>query len=180
MPVWELSLDDWERLLGIDLWSVIHGVKAFLPRMLDGGEPGHIVNTASVAGVLPYPCSAAYSVAKYGVVALSESLILGLRERGAPVGVSALCPGPVSTNLRNSSANMRPAGPAGFNLSQNPDTMTPAEVAEIVFEAIANDRFCVFPEPQYHDRVAGRSRGIIKTDEVIPRPAGAFSSKSNP
>jgi NAD(P)-dependent dehydrogenase (short-subunit alcohol dehydrogenase family) len=177
MPVWELSLADWDWLLGIDLWGVIHGVKAFLPRMLDDGQPGHIVNTASIAGVLPQPYNGSYTVAKYGVVALSESLILGLRDRGAPVGVSALCPGPVSTSLRSSSASMRPDGAAGFNMSQNPDAMTSEEVAEVVFEAIINDRFWVFPQSHYRDKVAARSRGIIETDEVLWSP-DAWSLRS--
>jgi NAD(P)-dependent dehydrogenase (short-subunit alcohol dehydrogenase family) len=179
MPAWELSLEDWDWVLGIDLWGVIHGVKAFLPRMLDGGQPGHIVNTASVAGVLPYPYSASYSVAKYGVVALSESLILGLRDRGAPIGVTALCPGPVSTGLRNSSADMRPAGPEGFNLSLNADAAAPAETANAVLDAITRDRFWVFPSQDYH-RVAARSHGIIETDEIVAPPSGAFSSRSRP
>jgi NAD(P)-dependent dehydrogenase (short-subunit alcohol dehydrogenase family) len=170
MPVWELSLDEWHWLLGIDLWGVIHGVKAFIPRMLEGGQPGHVINTASVSGVLPYPDNASYSVAKYGVVSLSESLLLGLRGRDAPVGVSVLCPGPVATTLRDSSAKMRPGGSAGFNLTQNPNAKAPAEIAQVAFDAIVDDRFWVFPQPEFRDRIAARARGIVETDEVLWEP----------
>ncbi len=166
MPAWQLAVEDWKWVIGIDLWGAIHGAKAFLPRMLESGEPGHIVNTSSVAGLLPNPYNAAYSVAKYGVVSLSEALILGLRDLNAPIGVSCLCPGPVATPLRNTSADMRHDGDAGFSLSVPSNSVTPAEVAELVLGAITNDRFWIFSQSETRDRVAARSRGIIETDEV--------------
>ncbi len=173
MLPWELSMKDWNWVIGIDLWGAIHGMKAFLPRMLSSGVPGHIVNTASVAGVVPYPYNASYSVAKYGVVSLSESLILALRDQGAPIGVSALCPGPVLTPLRNTSATMRPDGATGFNLTDNPNASTPAEIAELVLDAVMADRFWIFSQPEFTDRVAVRAQGIIETDDVFaPLPDG--------
>ena len=88
---WDLTLDDWRWVLGVDLWSVIHAVRSFVPRMLPQPEGGHIVNTASMSGLLPIPNLAAYSVAKSGVVALSEALQLDLDAEGASDrGVGAL------------------------------------------------------------------------------------------
>ena len=116
---WALTLDDWRWVLGVDLWSVIHAVRAFVPRMLELGEPGHLVNTASMAGLLPIPNLAAYSVAKSGVVALSEALQLDFDAEGAQIGVSVLCPGFIPTRITESERN-RPdelgddgVGPAG-------------------------------------------------------------------
>ena len=86
-------VDDWHWVLGVDLWSVIHAVRAFVPRMLEQAEGGHIVNTASMSGLLPIPNLAAYSVAKSAVVALSEALQLDFDAEGAPIGVSVLCSG---------------------------------------------------------------------------------------
>ena len=111
-PSWEQSIEDWQWVLGVDLWGVIHGVRSFVPRMLDGGEPGHIVNTASIAGLLPFPNIAPYDVAKAGVVALSEALHGELRAAGAAIGVSVLCPGVVPTRISESSRNRPGRGAA--------------------------------------------------------------------
>ena len=105
---WNLTLDDWNWVLGIDLWGVIHAVRAFVPRMLGQTGGGHIVNTASMSGLLPIPNLAAYSVAKAAVVALSEALQLDLDAEGAPIGVSVLCPGFIATRITESERN-RPA-----------------------------------------------------------------------
>ena len=90
--VWENSVGDWQWILGVNLWGVIHGVRAFAPRLIAQNE-GHIVNTASVAGLISPPGSGAYNVTKHAVVALSETLHHDLRERNSNVGVSVLCPG---------------------------------------------------------------------------------------
>ena len=95
-PVWENSVADWQWILGVNLWGVIHGVRAFAPRLIAQDE-GHIVNTASVAGLISPPGSGAYNVTKHAVVALSESLQHDLRERNSRVGVSVLCPAYVPT-----------------------------------------------------------------------------------
>ena len=102
---WDLTLDDWRWVLGVDLWSVIHAVRAFVPTMLQRGEPGHIVNTASMSGLLPIPNLAAYSVAKSAVVALSEALQLDFDAEGAEIGVSVLCPGFIATRITESERN---------------------------------------------------------------------------
>ncbi|HEU5177972.1 MAG TPA: SDR family NAD(P)-dependent oxidoreductase, partial [Burkholderiales bacterium] len=102
--VWENPLADWQWILGVNLWGVIHGVRAFAPRLIAQNE-GHIVNTASVAGLISPPGSGAYNVTKHAVVTLSESLYHDLRERGSDVGVSVLCPAYVPTRITESERN---------------------------------------------------------------------------
>src|SRR5437763_7701051 len=105
---WEMSLGDWQWIVGVNLWGVIHGVRSFVPRLLKRNE-GHVVNTASVAGIINPPGSSAYNVTKHAVVALSETLHHDLRERGSAVGVSVLCPAYVPTGIADSERN-RPVG----------------------------------------------------------------------
>src|SRR4051795_3514185 len=106
--VWENSVGDWQWIMGVNLWGVIHGVRSFAPRLLAQDE-GHIVNTASVAGIISPPGTAAYNVTKHAVVSLSETLYHDLRERNSRVGVSVLCPAYVPTGIADSERN-RPAG----------------------------------------------------------------------
>ncbi len=120
---WEQPLDDWRWVLDVDLWGVVNGVRTFVPILLRQGEPGHVVNTASIAGLVPSPTIAPYNVAKAGVVALSETLDMELRELGAPIGVSVLCPGVVPTRIAESGRN-RPAGPDGARSSTSPPSTT--------------------------------------------------------
>jgi NAD(P)-dependent dehydrogenase (short-subunit alcohol dehydrogenase family) len=95
---WTGPMSVWDWVVGINLYGVIHGIRAFLPIMTDQGE-GHIVNTASMAGLVAMPGAAPYNVTKHGVVALSEGLFIELASTGSPVGVSVLCPGFVRTDL---------------------------------------------------------------------------------
>ena len=103
--VHEHSLADWEWVLGVNLWGVIHGVRSFVGRMLEGGEEGHIVNTASMAGLTTSPFMSVYDVTKHGVVALSESMYKEFAMTGAKIGVSVVCPGLINTNIMRSSRN---------------------------------------------------------------------------
>src|SRR5262249_23295599 len=112
-PAWEVGRTGWEWVLGGNLGGGIPGVKAFLPDMCERGEPGHVVNTASVGGLVAFPGLAPYTAAKYGVVGLSECLEHDLRERGVPIGVSVLCPGPTLSSLRENSTLLRPGGETG-------------------------------------------------------------------
>ena len=107
--VWELTLDDWKWVLNVDFWSVVHGLRAFVPRMLEQADGGHIVNTSSMAGLLPMPNLGAYAAAKSAVLALSLSLQTELAQLGSSLGVSVLCPGFIATGITNSARN-RPAG----------------------------------------------------------------------
>src|SRR5262249_35334291 len=110
-PAWEHTLADWEWVLGVNLWGVIHGGRTFVPVMLRQGGEGHIVNTASVAGLASSPAMSIYNVTKHAVVTLSETLHKDLGLLGVPIKVSVLCPGFVRTRIldadRNRPANLR-------------------------------------------------------------------------
>lgn len=155
-PVAGLSRKDWDWVLGVNLWGVIHGVTSFLPRMLEAGTPAHVVNTASMAGFFAPPGMAPYAVSKFGVVALSESMRAELA--GSPVGVSVLCPGWVSTRIHESDRN-RPAELSVDGPPRDDDMATvirqeiesglpPASVADTVFDAVRADRFWIFTHPE--------------------------------
>jgi NAD(P)-dependent dehydrogenase (short-subunit alcohol dehydrogenase family) len=148
---WEGPLSGWEWVINVNLWGVIHGVRAFLPHLTAGGR-GHIVNTASMAGLFP-GLNAIYDATKHAVVALTEDLYQELRFMGSPVGVSVLCPGWVRTNLVDSERNF-PSGAQDApdksiaiqvvepHLRRALDEgMTPAAVAEVVTTGIEADQF---------------------------------------
>ena len=103
-PIWEVSEADWRWILGVNLWGVVHGVAAFTPLLIEQGE-GHIVNTASIAGLIAAPFLGPYNATKQAVVAISETLYKDLQTVGAPVGVSVLCPGFVQTRIAESERN---------------------------------------------------------------------------
>jgi NAD(P)-dependent dehydrogenase (short-subunit alcohol dehydrogenase family) len=173
--VHEHSLADWQWVVGVNLWGVIHGVRAFVPRMLAGGDEGHIVNTASMAGLTTAPYMSVYDVTKHGVVALSESMYKEFRVSGAPIGVSVVCPGLINTNIMRSSRN-RPAefadegkaGPMAQAFGQAlGDRLVggypPSEVARQVFEGIRDERFYVVPaQPEVKQWAAVRAQDIIE------------------
>ena len=164
---WELTEDDWRWVLDVDLWSVIHAVRAFVPRMLEQSEGGHIVNTASMSGLLPIPNLAAYSVAKAAVVALSEALQLDLDAEGASIGVSVLCPGFIATRITESERN-RPAErtesaavPAVARTTAGVQpTMDAAEVAGQVVDAIRTNRFWILTHQDYRSVIQQRAAGV--------------------
>jgi len=147
---WELSLDDWRAVLDINLWGVIHGVRSFVPRILSSGAEGHVVNTASLAAVSPVAGIAPYTVAKHGVLGLSDVLRLDLQAIGAPIGVSVVMPGRIRTG-------MNPLG-----------TVDPAAVARNVVDAIRRDRHYVFTDDHSRTAVDHRLSEIMASrDEVI-------------
>jgi short-subunit dehydrogenase len=141
--------------------------------LLERGEPGHIVNTASIGGLLPYADIAAYTATKYAVVGLSESLHLDLHAAGAPIGVSVLCPGPTETEFRSHSRALHPDGPAGdvYGEYEGVARIPAADAAALVVDAIRADRFWVLTHPAYRGAIERRARGIVETDEVV---AGDF------
>src|SRR5579871_3810153 len=110
-PTWAQSLETWKWVIDVNLYGVIHGLRSFVPRMLKGGEEGHIVNTASVAGLHSGPMISPYYATKHAVVGMSESLYIELRSGGAKVGASVLCPAFVRTRIGESGRN-RPGGSA--------------------------------------------------------------------
>ena len=103
-PIWEVTEEDWRWILGVNLWGVIHGVATFTPLLLEQGE-GHIVNTASIAGLIVAPFLGPYNATKQAVVAISETLFKDLQTVASPVGVSVLCPGFVQTRIAESDRN---------------------------------------------------------------------------
>lgn len=155
-------LEDWEWVLGVDLWGVIHGVRSFVPRMLEGGEPGHIMNTASTAGLLAFPGIASYNVAKRGVVALSETMHHELVK--TPLGVSVLCPGLVVTRIGESDRNRPGSDAKGFDGGPDAEAneaMTPAEVADVVYDGIISGRFWILPHEHYGEQALEQAQRCI-------------------
>src|SRR5947207_3702075 len=185
--VWENTLADWQWILGVNLWGVIHGVRAFVPRLLAQGE-GHVVNTASVAGLISPPGMGAYNVTKHAVVALSESLYHDLRLRGSPVGVSVLCPAYVPTGIADSERN-RPR--ELLNPAKSPskeETMlkkavasgklSADDVARAVVAAVKEERFYVLTHPRIKGAIRARMEDIL--DERAPRnPLALQASPGN-
>jgi NAD(P)-dependent dehydrogenase (short-subunit alcohol dehydrogenase family) len=172
-PVWQNSLSDWEWLLGVNLWGVVHGIRAFVPRMLAQETECHIVNTASVAGLVPG--QGAYGVSKHAVVALSEALHQDLAALGAKVGVSVLCPGYVNTRLLESSFRNRPperaevtpelmlSEPAWKRVRERIEAgIAPDRVAEQVFAAMREDRFYILTHPVYRELIQARLEAILE------------------
>jgi NAD(P)-dependent dehydrogenase (short-subunit alcohol dehydrogenase family) len=178
----EHTLADWQWVLGVNLWGVIHGVRAFVPRMLADGDEGHIVNTASMAGLTTAPFMSVYDVSKHGVVALSESMYKEFEATGAPIGVSVVCPGLIATNITRSSRN-RPAelaeegkaGPMaqafGQGLADRLASGYPtSEVAEQVVRGIRHRRFYIVPaQPEVRQWAAVRAQDIVELRNPTPR-----------
>ena len=172
-PSWTLSEADWEWTLSVNLWGVIRGVRAFLPALLASGEPGHVVNTASMAGLTSSPFLGPYTAAKHGVVALSEVLAKELELTGAKVGVSVLCPGFVKTKIMHSGRNRpREAGPAestpagqAFQAAFQAlvDAGKPAEeIADRIVAAIREPRFYILSHPEMKSGIAHRMKEILE------------------
>jgi NAD(P)-dependent dehydrogenase (short-subunit alcohol dehydrogenase family) len=178
--VWESSLADWEWVLGVNLWGVIHGVRTFVPIMLAQDTECHVVNTASLSGLISFPRGSIYAVTKHGVVALSETLHHELAERGGKVKVSVLCPGLVKTRIMDCGRNrperlaattpMGPAEAAGWETlrRQMQTGMPPAEVAEAVFQAIREERFYILTHPEGKDWIRARMEEILQERNPTP------------
>jgi len=160
---------DWDWQLGVNLGGVVNGVQAFLPRMLSSGRGGHIVNTASIAGMSAGAGAAgllAYSTSKFAVVGLSESLAADLKSDG--IGVSVLCPGGVATRIADAGRNrperfatqappVMPPGAAGLQTA-----MAPAAVAALVVRAVREDQLFVFTHPETRALVEARCQALNK------------------
>lgn len=174
-PAWELTAEDWAWVLGVNLHGVIHGLQAFVPRMLAGGEEGRIVNTASAAGLLSPPGFAAYSVSKHAVVALSEVLHHDLALRESRLKVSVLCPAWVRTRIVQSDRHRQapegeaPRAPDGVSEGiaeavrrATEAGLEPEAVADAVFEAMAADRFYILTHGATRAGVRRRMEDILE------------------
>ena len=165
-PFTEMPPADWEFVVGVNLWGVVHGLQAFLPGMLER-DSGHVVNTSSIDGLVTVRNAASYVAAKHAVTALSETLYRELEDAGSAVGISVLCPAAVATDILNS-ARHRPGrlGPAPQvperDYPRLDEVMEPAEAADIMFAGVRERRFWILTHPgQGAPAIRARAEGII-------------------
>lgn len=185
-PIWEQSLKDWQWTFGVNLFGVVHGIRTFVPIMLKQDEEGHIVNTASAAGLTSGAGLAIYGASKHAVVRASESLDLQLRAIDAKIGVSVLCPGPVDTRIALAARN-RPddlldegaARPAVEELERRQEQrvaraggvgLAPEVVAEQVFQAIQDEQFYILTHDRYDNPIRARTEEILGRQHPARRP----------
>ncbi len=180
-PLETLTDDDWNWVLGVDLWSVIYGIRTFLPLIREAGE-GHIVNTASTAGLQANPNIGPYNVAKFGVVAITETLAL---ELGPEPGINAsvLCPGAINTRIVESERNrpdaladhVETAADAGFKARSTEmlaKGMDPAEVAEMVIDGIRTNRFWILTHEPWKQIMIDRAEALARDGSLVTRFGG--------
>jgi NAD(P)-dependent dehydrogenase (short-subunit alcohol dehydrogenase family) len=175
-PVTQARYDDWDWGLGVLIGGVVNGIQTFLPRMRAHGESGHIVNTSSMAGVLPIPGAAIYITAKAALIGLSEALRSELAGEG--IGVSAFCPGPVQTNIREG-GRTRPEqyADSGYaelerNLEERPNSplwMDPVECGERVLTGILDDDLYIFTHREFREGAEERFQSMLASFPDEPR-----------
>ncbi len=186
VPTWESTLHDWEWIVGVNLMGVVHGVRTFTPLLLEQGE-GHIVNTASMAGLISGGGNALYGVTKHAVVALSEALFNELAaQEQSRVRVSVLCPGWINTQILQSSQRNQPEA-VRHHLPQDrtsPEAeirrklvesmlasgLDPRRVGDLVLDAIRDERFWILTHPQWKSMIRHRLDNVL--EERDPTPAG--------
>jgi NAD(P)-dependent dehydrogenase (short-subunit alcohol dehydrogenase family) len=178
--MWELTEADWAWVLGVNLWGVIHGIRAFVPRLVEQNE-GHVVNTGSIAGLTSAPMMGPYNASKHAVVTISETLQRELALNASTVRVSVLCPGFVQTRIAESDRNRpehlrNPVEPemseVGRELMKQivASGLPPSEVARQVVDAVKTERFYVLPHPEMKSIVRTRMDDILEDRS----PAAAF------
>ncbi|MEQ1881607.1 MAG: SDR family oxidoreductase [Burkholderiales bacterium] len=172
--IWEVSEKDWQWTLGVNVWGVIHGIRAFVPRMIAQDAEGHVVNTASVAGLLSLPGMGMYCVSKHSVVTMTECLHHDLAQAGARIRTSVLCPAYVPTSIhdseRNRPANLRDNREKSATELQHEERMRHAvqsgrisaeQVADLVFAAIRDEKFYVLPHQKIKPAIETRMQDIL-------------------
>jgi NAD(P)-dependent dehydrogenase (short-subunit alcohol dehydrogenase family) len=171
-PTWASTLDDWNWIVGVNLMGVLHGMRTFLPILIEQGDEGHIVNTASIAGLAAG--NALYSMTKFGIVGLTESMQAELQQGGHKPRLSLLCPGLVNTDILNSERH-RPEGVQASVAASGPaidaakaalaaaveQAMSPRSVGDQVLAAIREQRFYIFTHPDRLRFVEQRMRTIL-------------------
>jgi len=172
-PVWDYAEEDWRWAFGVNVDGVVNGIRSFVPRMIADGRPGHILNTASVAGFVSGSGSAVYGASKHAVVRITEALYAGLRDEGAPIGVTLLAPGLVATQIydaeRSRPAHLRAASgrvdeaPELQSIADNlyRNALSSEEVARMAFEGISENRLYVFTTDRFDDAIASRMQAIL-------------------
>ncbi|HKU36763.1 MAG TPA: SDR family NAD(P)-dependent oxidoreductase [Polyangiales bacterium] len=188
-PSWNTSLDDWNWVLGVNLMGVIHGIRSFIPIMIEQNDDAHVVNTASLAGLI-YGENTVYAVSKFAVVGLSESIQLELARAGHKVKVSVLCPAWVKTDIihagRNRPTDLAPAAPqargrinqvfADWVADQIANGLDPRTVGDQVLDAIRNERFYVLTHPEWKPLIEHRMQSVLSgANPTSLQPPGAES-----
>ena len=183
--VWEIPLAEWQWVMGVNLWGVIHGVRTFVPLMLDQESECHVVNTASLAGLLADKGFGVYSVSKHGVVALSEILHHELAHQEAKVKVSVLCPSYVKTGIFANISRLRPRESQDDShiepmsaeeeesrwqeIAESRKVLPVEAIAEAVFDAIRDEQFYVFTHPELKPRIQSRMENVLNArNPTIP------------
>jgi NAD(P)-dependent dehydrogenase (short-subunit alcohol dehydrogenase family) len=188
MPLWEFERVDWEWILGVDLWGVIHGIRAFVPYLVAQGH-GYVINTASMAGLSVVPLNGPYNAAKHAVVSISETLWSDLQQIAPGVGVTVLCPGPTLTRLmteggRSRPLHLMPKEDKGVSPLLNPGTFAGStdqlfsaeQVAQVTLTAVGRDQLYVAPHPGAIDRIDQRVSRVQR--EVVSLTEAPRESKS--
>jgi NAD(P)-dependent dehydrogenase (short-subunit alcohol dehydrogenase family) len=175
--LWECSDADFEWTLGVNVMGIVHGVRAFVPRMLAAGTEGHVVNTVSMAGLATTPFSGPYDVSKFAAMAATECLAHDLASVGAPITVSAVCPGLVDTGISRSRRNRptaldAPMSDGAMFVEQaladgTAGSMSPAAVADLVVDAIRSEQFLVPTRASYERQLADRAEDLVA--KQLPR-----------
>jgi len=180
-PIWESTINDWQWILGVNVWGVIHGLRTFLPIMLAQEEEGWVVNTASMGGLVLG--SSPYGVSKHAVVAISESLYSGLKVRNANVGCSVLCPIFIKTRIAQASRNRPaelldapPASSPGTTRERGPlagrleNGQPPSDMADAVMAGLRAEQFYIFPGNEVDAIVRERMEHILARTNPDPEP----------
>jgi len=190
---WTSSLDDWHWILGVNLMGVVHGIRSFLPIMIEQDSEAHIVNTASLGGLIASPGGTLYGTTKFAVVGLSENVYLQLQHGGFKPKISVLCPGVVDTNIMNSNRNR----PAEFAHASPPQTgqaadalreraaealkkgLSPRAVGEQVLAAIREERFYILTHPELNPVIEQRMQDILSGNNPMVQPSESLMRKLN-
>ena len=170
--IWETTELDWDWVMGVNFGGVLNGVRTFVPRMIAQNEAAHIINTASIGGLVSYHPSATYQVSKHAVVALSEHLYHSLNLQRTKIGVSVLCPGWVKTRILAAERNRPKDGESSEYTDEEiivresfaravENGMTPEEIAEITFQAIEKNQFYILPDPRWKKMIRQRLDDLI-------------------
>jgi NAD(P)-dependent dehydrogenase (short-subunit alcohol dehydrogenase family) len=157
---WEIPLQDWNRVLSVNLWGAIHCIHAFVPLMVGNESGGHVVNVASVAAVTPVPGIAPYNVSKYGLLALSETLHADLQGAGSSVGVTVVMPGRVATSLGFPSEEPDPE-PGDEVAAAAAGVLTTEAVADQILHAVERDQLYLFTHGDRLEDVEARFTRIL-------------------
>lgn len=172
--IWDFPLEDWRWSFDVNLMGVVHGIRSFIPRMIAEGVDGHVVTTASIAGLISGSGSPVYSAAKHAAVRATEALYASLRDMNSPIGVTLLCPGLVNTNIYRSERNRPDAlRPDQGIAEETPElqaiadslyrsAISPEAVADMVFDAMQRRQFYLLTSDKYDPQIRERAEAMLE------------------